>query len=711
MREENVTLPRPFRHSSAHLVLVAAIAIFGGGNRACGEGDVRTDHDGFRQIVGPFLKQHCVKCHGPRRAEAELRLDEMQPNIAAGDDVERWQSIADRLVLGEMPPDDQPQPTGARRHHAIDWIVKELKKIGRAPVGLDEPSKANYLDHDALFTPRDGAVAASPPRVWRLSPQIYREFITDLTKNRVEIPQAFSPSGGEGFSDYARLHEIDGSTVAQLIRNALAVVHYQTRYKVEDGEARKHFGATPEFVELFDPRDEPTREEIAKAIRRQFDYALRRAPTEGEIDRFVALMRKNIADAGRDQGVRTTLAAVLLKPEAIFRREIGAGPVDEHGRRMLAPRELAFALALTLTDERPDDKLLQAAEKGELATREQVEAHVRRIFDDEKIDKPRLLRFFHEYFGYHRAPEVFKDKELFEDHRPDVLVSDTDQLVRYILEKDKDVLHELLTTNKSFVNFKVDRKKGRVKARDKDKVSLSYNRDYKKWTPNQPVDLPKDERAGILTQPSWLVAWSQNFDNDAIRRGKWVREQLLGGTVPDVPITVDAQLPDEPDTTLRHRMRVTREKYCWNCHQRMNPLGLPFEMYDHFGRFREKELDQPVDATGRIEGSGDPKLEGEVGHALQMIHKLAESDRVRQVFVRHAFRYFLGRNETLSDSPTLIAADRAYVESGGSFQELIVALLTSDSFLYRWADPDAAAAAGSEDTQSPTSKTNNTAGG
>jgi len=656
---------------------------------AHGEQAAQTDLDGYREIIAPFLKQHCVQCHGRERAEADLRLDKINPDLVAGEDVERWQTIADRLVLGEMPPESQPQPASAQRHHVIDWVVKQLKKIGRAPAGLHEPAKANHIDHEALFKPRDDVVAASPPRVWRFSPQIYREFITDLTKNRVDIPQAFSPSGGEGFRDYAKLQEVDGSTVAQLIRNALAVVQYQTRHKIEDGQAKKHFGATPEFVALFDPNDEPTREQIERAIREQFRKALRRAPTEGELERFVALMRKNIADAGREHGVRTTLAAVLLKPEAIFRREIGAGPIDEHGRQMLSPRELAFAISLTLTDGRPDRKLLEAAEEGELATKKQVEAHVRRILEDDEIEKPRLLRFFREYFGYHHAPEVFKDKELFRYHRPEVLVSDTDRLVKYILEKDENVFEKLLTTNKSYVNFNIHHKKGRVKARGKDEVSLSYNRDPKKWTKNQPIELPRSQRAGILTQPSWLVAWSQNFDNDAIRRGKWVRERLLGGTVPDVPITVDAQLPDEPDTTLRHRMRVTRKEYCWNCHRRMNPLGLPFEMYDHFGRYREEELGKPVDASGKIEGSGDPKLEGEVDGALEMIHKLAKSDRVRQVFVRHAFRYFLGRNETLSDGPTLIAADRAYAESGGSFKELVTALLTSDSFLYRWADAQA----------------------
>jgi hypothetical protein len=37
----------------------------------------------------------------------------------------------------------------------------------------------------------------------------------------------------------------------------------------------------------------------------------------------------------------------------------------------------------------------------------------------------------------------------------------------------------------------------------------------------------------------------------------------------------------------------------------------------------------------------------------------------------------------LSDSQTLIDADNAYVQSGGSFKAVVVSLLTSDSFMYR----------------------------
>ena len=162
-----------------------------------------------------------------------------------------------------------------------------------------------------------------------------------------------------------------------------------------------------------------------------------------------------------------------------------------------------------------------------------------------------------------------------------------------------------------------------------------------------------DKRLGILTHPAWLASHSDAMDNHAILRGRWIRERLLGDAVPDVPITVDAMLPDEPQSTLRHRMRVTRESECWRCHQKMDPLGLPFEMYNHLGLARDKEQGKPIDTSGEISLSGDPALDGPVSDAIEMIQKLAASERVEQVFVRHVFRFWMGRNETINDAPIL----------------------------------------------------------
>ena len=91
----------------------------------------------------------------------------------------------------------------------------------------------------------------------------------------------------------------------------------------------------------------------------------------------------------------------------------------------------------------------------------------------------------------------------------------------------------------------------------------------------------------------------------------------------------------------------------------------------------------PVDSRGMLKGTNDPKLDGDVENAFDLIDRLAKSDKVRQSIIRHAFRYFLGRNETLMDSKTLMDADKAYTDNNGSFDEVIVSLLTSDSFIYR----------------------------
>ena len=241
-------------------------------------------------------------------------------------------------------------------------------------------------------------------------------------------------------------------------------------------------------------------------------------------------------------------------------------------------------------------------------------------------------------------------------------------------------------------------------------VAKFFNIRLDNW--NYPATQPARvaNRKGILTHPAWLIAHAQNTETAPVQRGRWVQEKLLAGTVPDIPITVDAVIPEDHHKTLRQRLASkTADTYCWKCHKKMNPLGLPFEMYDDFGRYRTNEslehpsnlvkkgLDKaaphvdlrdiyttlPVNAEGYLEGTGEESLDGEVKDAIDMIGRLAKSDRVRQSVIRYAFRYFLGRNETLSDSKTLIDADHAYMNSGGSFDAVIVSLLTSDSFIYR----------------------------
>jgi len=127
---------------------------------------------------------------------------------------------------------------------------------------------------------------------------------------------------------------------------------------------------------------------------------------------------------------------------------------------------------------------------------------------------------------------------------------------------------------------------------------------------------------------------------------------------------------------IRFRTEESLE-YPENLIEKVKDKGQPHE------DLRDTYKTLPINSAGYLSGTDDSTLDGQVNDALDLIDRLAKSERVRQSIIRHAFRYFIGRNEMLSDSKTLIDADRAYVESGGSFDAVIVSLLTSDSFIYR----------------------------
>ncbi len=495
---------------------------------------------------------------------------------------------------------------------------------------------------------------------------------------------------------------------------------------------------------------------LRAAIDDLFEALTFRPPTNQESDDYLVIVKQSIEKLGKEEGATLGLSSIFLDRDALFRPElVETGKPDAYGRIMLQDWELGLAVNHALRYIKPDEELREAIAEGRMRTRDDVKREVTRMLADDSIRKPRILRFFRDYFDYDLGGYICKDSKALSEtgvsnrgqaHYNAMFdaTASTDRLIELILQEDKDVLKQLLTTDKVVatkadnVYFGRRRSKAETVAaiaaakKAAEELALIEAAKLEAWLKANPgkeppkpekkkqetvnhniteADLsgpdiyarvsrrsfgngsmkperilataPEGQRLGILTHPSWLVSHSDAMDNHAILRGRWIRERLLGGGIPDVPITVDAMLPNEPHNTLRERMRVTTETYCWTCHQKMDPLGLPFEMFNHAGLYRETELEKPVDTTGEIIDSGDPTIDGSVANAIEMIQRLAESKRAEQVFIRHAFRFWMGRNETLNDGPILQEAYRAYKDSGGSMNALLISLLTSDAFLYR----------------------------
>ena len=699
----------------------------------------------FTSEATTFFAQHCTDCHGAKKSKGDVTLHDLATDFAAPEESRRWLSVLSQLENGEMPPAEEDQPSAAERAHMIAGITEQFRLAGNPIERLRAaPKYGNYVNHQQLFSGGHKGPAFSRPRIWRISPYIDGK------------SSPFSLSQEEGFKDYAHMWSLDKPTIELLLVKARGAVErligpseadlkaqdiqWQQQILNKRRSLKKEIAALKpnnkkleslqkqleknEATDFEKDRKRPSaklaslqknvfwriaygsamppQSDLEQAATQQLKTALRREPASADIAKMAARLKSGIAEYGNRTGLELTLTSILMLPESIYRMELGLGKQLPDGRRQLADAEIAYALGYALTDAAPDKEIMKDLTAGKLTDPEVVRSHVERIYDaaitgegKRRGKAERVLRFFQEYFDYTAAPRVFKDgtRHPGHSHRAADLVKDTDMLIMHVLQQDKNVLKELLTTDIAFIRY-VPTRPGwetlpsynitRKIAKEQNIISGEKNKNGQRY-----VLRLSDQRSGILTQPSWLTAQSGNFDNDPVKRGKWIYEHLLGGIIPDVPITVDATVPEDHDKSLRQRFAKTEDRYCMKCHGKMNPLGMAFEMYDDVGRFRDQELLRdnktfvPVNATGGIAKSGVPGLDGPVANALELTHKLAASPHARQVFVRHAFRYWMGRNETLDDSPTLMAADAAYVESGGSMKALVASLLSSDSFLYR----------------------------
>lgn len=700
--------------------------------------------------IRSFLSTHCISCHGEKKQKGKVTLHQLDADFTDGGTLALWERVLEQLEIGEMPPDDKVQPKAARRQEVIDWIKQQQTAAGKGfqvAARMELPEHGNRVSHELLFSGEVTELPYTPSRLWRMSPHIYRgKNYQTLVQGGLEAKPITYRSKSSGIRDYAS-QEIMGEAGFLSLKMALEDIisdqmhDRQLAPKSWGPDAGKMITVPGKesFKAISEAEGAPSGEAMQRVIREEFQRATGRPITPAEMERFLAFMTSNIAAGGNELGLKITLLGIYLSTEAVYRFELGRGPADEHGRRMLSPPEVALALAYALTDSPPADLpiLQKALAENRLSNKKDIEAVVREMIEagapplrrhlpasifHRLIQEapagygyfPRVVRFFEEFFQYPKAESTFKDSPGRPIGGRSLIGAPQGHIVR-IVNADRKVFEELLSSPR-FNNNKEQmlamlekRHQERLRTSPKEKhpaIMAEYQKALK-----QADHMGHDSfRAGMLTDHSWLITHSTNDANDPVHRGIWIRTRLLGGMVPDLPIDVEAKIPEHPHRTLRDRFDVTRAEKCWRCHRSINPLGMPFESFTDRGWVRtgmyfdkkrqrfETELTpeqiekglasgnlekHPFDTTGAITGTDEPETDGPVKNARDLVLRLSKSKRVRQSIIRHAFRYWMGRNEMLSDSPTLIAADRAYVESGGAFSEVLVSLLTSDSFLYR----------------------------
>ncbi|MCH2387494.1 MAG: DUF1587 domain-containing protein, partial [Opitutales bacterium] len=103
----------------------------------------------FDTLITPFLEEHCLKCHGEEKQKGDIRLDTLSRDFTKGEFAIIWQDVSDMLVLGDMPPEDEPRPTAQEINLITKAIDTELRSAAETLLGEGRIA-IRRLSHSAL---------------------------------------------------------------------------------------------------------------------------------------------------------------------------------------------------------------------------------------------------------------------------------------------------------------------------------------------------------------------------------------------------------------------------------------------------------------------------------------------------------------------------------------------------------------------------------
>jgi hypothetical protein len=375
------------------------------------------------------------------------------------------------------------------------------------------------------------------------------------------------------------------------------------------------------------------------------------------------------ADGTFEDGLRMVVETALQSPQFLYRVELGLPANTGEAVVRLDAWETASRLSYLLWGSMPDEALFAAAEQGALTTSEQVAEQARRLLGSDKA-RAWVGNFHEQWLDYDRIANVGKDAATYPDWSPEI-----GQLMREETRAFLDVavfgssagLTTLLTSPVTFLDHR---------------LAAFYGLSGPAGDAFERVTAPADQRAGVLTLGTLLTVNAHSNQTSPVHRGKLVRERLLCQNIPPPPPNVMIKAPEpDPNSTTRQRFaQHSADGACKACHKLMDPIGFGFENYDGLGRYRATENQVAVDAAGELTGTD---VDGPFTGVAELAQKLASSEQVADCYATQWFRFAYGRGETEADACSLGVLRSRLQASGGSVQELLVALTQTDAFLYR----------------------------
>lgn len=407
--------------------------------------------------------------------------------------------------------------------------------------------------------------------------------------------------------------------------------------------------------------------------------AWRRPLNADEVAKLAAIFKATVADGiSAEDSAKLIIQGLIISNNFLYRTELGEKGAN--GVYTLTGWEIASALSYTILRYPPDEALRKLAASGGLSTPEAIKTQALRLFADPR-SQAAWKDFANMWLDSKAVVEAEKTAQEFDQSIRERSRDEVGNLFSSILNKaGASTLDALLTA-------------------DAVPAGAGANVIYDAMPMNGQIQFKEEERRGVLGQTSFLASRSNVEETSPVKRGAFIIERLLcTGFVP-VPVF---ELPKkkEGQSNRDRYLDIAKIPACGSCHNPINSFGFAFENFDHLGRYRSEADGEEIKAQSEVTIDGEKMT---INSPAELSAAIAKSKQGRECFVRHVFRFGLGRLEyaplpiigetekkTVSitaqgdaDSCQIKSIAAAMDEANGDMKTPIIKLLTSPGFLQR----------------------------
>lgn len=422
---------------------------------------------------------------------------------------------------------------------------------------------------------------------------------------------------------------------------------------------------------------------IAKeAIRKLARKAFRRPVTDSEVTQFLNLYQRATERGDPfEESLKLAFKGILVSPHFLFRVEKEPASVSA---KLISDHELAVRLSYFLWGSMPDERLFELADRGQLQQEAVLIEEVNRMLAD-----PKAWAFFEEFtgqwLGTHQvgrlvAPDTSRFKNQFSFKLLVDMRHEPVELFSHIVKEDRSLL-ELINADYGIMNERLqvhyrlaEPPKWAQKKQDEWALKTYQMEEGGEF---EKVALKTKERGGVLGMGAVHLLTSYPNRTSPVLRGGWVLETLLGVRVPAPPPDVpEIKRGNKEKKSLREQLAKHREHAsCAACHNLIDPVGFTLDHYDVLGRWREKDGNEPVDASGTFPS-------GETASGIDGLRAVLNErgDEFIEHLTRKMLGYALGRSLNDRDDCTVQRIATKVRQNDDSARVLIREIVLSTPF-------------------------------